>query len=102
MISRRLIRPSLPWASITSAAFRQSTTPAPVLLRYYATQSSLGGSSRSSKDPARKQITVTSDDGRLRWSELSGKEKAARATQQSINFIVIIIGAVMTVRGVLA
>jgi hypothetical protein len=62
--------------------------------RQYATQSSLGGSSTS----PRKQITVASDDGRVRWGELSPREKAARATQQSINFAVIIVGAVMTVR----
>lgn len=46
----------------------------------------------------RKQITVASDDGRLRWGELSGREKAARATQQSMNFVIVVIGAVMTVR----
>ncbi|KMU78329.1 import inner membrane translocase subunit tim-21 [Coccidioides immitis RMSCC 3703] len=46
--------------------------------------------------PKRKQITVASDDGRVRWGELSGREKAARATQQSVNFLVILVGAVMT------
>lgn len=43
-----------------------------------------------------------SDDGRLPWSELSGTEKAARATQQSFNFVVVLIGAVMTVSWFLA
>lgn len=38
-----------------------------------------------------------SDDGRYRWSELSGKEKVARATQQSFNFVIVIVGVVMTV-----
>lgn len=47
--------------------------------------------------PARKQVTVASDDGTLRWGELSAREKAARATQQSINFMVVLVGAVMTV-----
>ncbi|OAX84706.1 hypothetical protein ACJ72_00927 [Emergomyces africanus] len=65
--------------------------------RYYATQNSLGGtSSPSNAGRARKQITVTSDDGRVHWGELSTKEKAARATQQSANFLIIVIGAVMT------
>src|SRR6266536_310897 len=61
--------------------------------RLYATQSSLGGSN----GPSRKQITVTTDDGRVRWADLSTREKAARTTQQSINFIVVITGVVMTV-----
>ncbi|KAL1967040.1 hypothetical protein VTN77DRAFT_3564 [Rasamsonia byssochlamydoides] len=64
------------------------------LPRWYATHSSLGSS--SSSGPTRKQITVISDDGRLPWSELSVKEKVARATQQSFNFMLIAIGAVMT------
>ncbi|KAL1982716.1 hypothetical protein VTN96DRAFT_967 [Rasamsonia emersonii] len=67
------------------------------LPRRYATHSSLGGQgTTSSSGPTRKQITVISDDGRLRWSELSGKEKVARATQQSFNFMLVVIGAVMT------
>lgn len=61
--------------------------------RSYATQ----GSEGSASGPTRKQITVISDDGRLRWSELTGKEKVARATQQSFNFAIVLIGAVMTV-----
>lgn len=64
--------------------------------RAYATQSSLGREGAAS-GPTRKQITVMSDDGRLRWSELTGKEKVARATQQSFNFMIVVIGAVMTV-----
>ncbi|OKL61955.1 Mitochondrial import inner membrane translocase subunit tim21 [Talaromyces atroroseus] len=36
------------------------------------------------------------DDGRYTWSELSGKEKVARATQQSFNFLIVVIGVVMT------
>ncbi|EEQ92057.1 hypothetical protein RJZ56_000733 [Blastomyces dermatitidis] len=66
--------------------------------RYYATQNNLGGTPSSSQKGGlpRKQITVTSDDGRVRWGELSRREKAARATQQSANFLIIVIGAVMT------
>ncbi|KAL2000778.1 hypothetical protein VTN02DRAFT_2643 [Thermoascus thermophilus] len=63
--------------------------------RAYATQGSLGREG-SASGPTRKQITVMSDDGRLRWSELTGKEKVARATQQSFNFMIVVIGAVMT------
>lgn len=62
--------------------------------RLYATQGGLGGAS----GPTRKQITVVSDDGRVRWGDLSMREKAARTTQQSVNFVVVIAGVVMTVR----
>lgn len=67
--------------------------PAASYPRRYATQNSLGPSTSA----PRKQVTVTSDDGRVRWGELSRKEKTARATQQSANFAVIVVGAVMTV-----
>jgi hypothetical protein len=69
------------------------------LTRSYATQSTLGGNGSSSgSKPARKQISVMSDDGRYRWGELSGGEKVARATQQSFNFLIVALGVVMTVR----
>jgi mitochondrial import inner membrane translocase subunit TIM21 len=58
---------------------------------------SLGGGTASSTSPARKAVTVTSDDGRYRWSELSTREKAARSTQQSINMALVVAGAVGTV-----
>lgn len=60
--------------------------------RFYATQ----GSSSTSK-PTRRAITVTSDDGRYHWSELSTGEKAARGTQQSFNFVFVTAGAVGTI-----
>lgn len=58
--------------------------------RLYATQS-------TSSRPTRRAITVTSDDGRYHWSELSTGEKAARSTQQSFNFLFATAGAVGTV-----
>lgn len=77
----------------TPTTIRASTTTSN-LTRHYATQSSLGGNSAGS---SRKQISVMTDDGRYKWSELSGKEKVARATQQSFNFVIVIVGMVMTV-----
>jgi hypothetical protein len=68
------------------------------LTRQYATHNSLGRNTSSSSERARKQITVISDDGRLQWSELSGSEKFSRVTQQSFNLLLVLIGAVMTVR----
>jgi mitochondrial import inner membrane translocase subunit TIM21 len=83
--------------SNTPPAFPPST--ARLLQRSYAAQSNLGGSSSpgASQHPQRKAITVTSDDGRLHWSELSTREKAARSTQQSINFVIVAAGAAGTV-----
>ncbi|EFR05085.1 import inner membrane translocase subunit tim-21 [Nannizzia gypsea CBS 118893] len=73
-----------------------SSPVTPVLIRYsrYATQSSLGGS--KNVQSTRKSITVASDDGTVKWGQLSRAEKVARATQQSVNFLVIVAGAVMT------
>ena len=59
--------------------------------RAYATQSSLG-SSPSSKPTSRRAITVTSDDGRYDWGELSAGEKAARTTQQTFNTLLVVAG----------
>ena len=42
-------------------------------------------------------MTVANDDGRVGWTDLSAREKAARTTQQTINLGVVLIGAVMTV-----
>ena len=62
--------------------------------RLYATHNSLGRSTT----PSRKQITVVNDDGRVQWKDLSRREKAARTTQQTFNFGLILLGFVMTVR----
>lgn len=88
--------PSLPWAFNTAPAFLRFTSPRITELgRSYATHSDLGrGPSTSSR---RKNISVLSDDGRLQWDDLSGREKVSRATQQSFNFVVVLAGAVLTV-----
>jgi len=44
----------------------------------------------------RRQITVVNDDGRVKWSDLSTKEKAARTTQQSFNLTIVVVGVIMT------
>ena len=63
--------------------------------RRYATSNTLSGS----KESSRKQVTVRSDDGRVQWSDLTTGEKAARTTQQTFNFGVILLGFGMTVGG---
>lgn len=60
--------------------------------RQYATNTS-----NTNTKPLRRSITVTSDDGRYAWSELSKREKAARTTQQSFNFVFVTAGALATI-----
>ena len=52
----------------------------------------------TSSGPSRRAITVTTDDGRYDWKELSKSEKAARGTQQTFNFLLVSLGLVGTVR----
>src|SRR5437763_1629168 len=97
--------PRLPY--VTSRALKQwATRPGSLLIpqpstsvvllvvsRKYATQAGTSASQSST----RKQITITSDDGRVRWGELSAREKAARTTQQTFNFLTVLAGLVATV-----
>ncbi|WQF83535.1 Putative mitochondrial import inner membrane translocase subunit Tim21, tim21 IMS domain superfamily [Colletotrichum destructivum] len=67
----------------------------PLLLqRSYATQTGLGAT--SAPGPKRKTITPFNDNGSIPWSQLSTGEKAARATQQSFNFGLILAGLAVT------
>ena len=66
-----------------------------VFSRSFAVQRSLKANSTSSTN--RKHVTVVNDDGRVRWGELSAREKAARTTQQGINLVVVIAGVALTV-----
>ncbi|KAI0447801.1 import inner membrane translocase subunit tim-21 [Xylaria telfairii] len=61
--------------------------------RSYATHHDLGKKSTASR---RRAVTPFNDNGFVPWSELSAAEKASRATQQSFNFGVIIVGLVLT------
>ncbi|OLN97535.1 Mitochondrial import inner membrane translocase subunit TIM21 [Colletotrichum chlorophyti] len=60
------------------------------LQRSYATQFGLGTTAKPG--PKRKTVTPFNDNGSVPWSELSAGEKAARATQQSFNFGLILAG----------
>ncbi len=63
------------------------------LSRHYATSDSPG----VQKTPTRKQVTIRNDDGRVEWNELTIGEKAARTTQQTFNFGVVLAGLAGTV-----
>lgn len=76
------------------ARTRQTLHPG-VISRAYATQNSLGAA--PAPGPRRRTVTPFNDDGFVPWNQLSAGEKAARATQQSFNFGMIIAGLVLTV-----
>ncbi|KAH6659666.1 TIM21-domain-containing protein [Truncatella angustata] len=44
----------------------------------------------------RRAVTPFNDDGHVPWRDLSGAEKTARATQQTFNFGLVVVGAVLT------
>ncbi|KAI0817342.1 import inner membrane translocase subunit tim-21 [Xylaria sp. FL0064] len=44
----------------------------------------------------RRVVTPFNDDGFVPWSDLSAAEKASRATQQSFNFGIVVVGLVLT------
>lgn len=69
--------------------------------RALATHSSINNSIKASNssttNPPRKQITVLNDDGRVHWTKLTTREKVARATQQSFNAVIVLVGVLATV-----
>ena len=68
-----------------------------LVARGYAALGKLEGSPKSPTYP-RKGVTVTNDDGRVPWNDLSAGEKAARTTQQTFNLGIVLAGAAGTVR----
>lgn len=50
----------------------------------------------STQPTPRRAVTVTTDTGRVPWSELSVREKAARTTQQSVNLAVLLVALGLT------
>ncbi|KAM5348164.1 hypothetical protein ACJ41O_007988 [Fusarium nematophilum] len=76
------------------ATRRLPSSPRTALLsRCYATQQGLGATAQG---PKRRAVTPFNDNGYVPWSELSAAEKTARATQQSFNFGMILVGLVLT------
>ncbi|KAI1426845.1 import inner membrane translocase subunit tim-21, mitochondrial [Xylaria sp. FL1777] len=66
----------------------------PLLIqRSYATHHDTAKKSTVSR---RKAVTPFNDDGFVPWRELSAAEKVSRATQQSFNFGLVVVGLVLT------
>ncbi|KAI1004378.1 hypothetical protein K3495_g3833 [Podosphaera aphanis] len=59
----------------------------------HSSQSKLGTLPPTTK---RKSINILNDNGLVPWSELSGKERVARLTQQTINLSLIAVGAALS------
>lgn len=87
-MARLLLRPLAEAVSV--APLRQASIP----LRCYATTSS--SKSTSNAGPKRRSITPFNDNGHVPWKQLSVGEKAGRATQQSFNFGMVLVGLAMT------
>ncbi|KAL6896468.1 TIM21 domain-containing protein [Trichoderma evansii] len=77
---------------VANSTIRQSARL--LFARTYATQTGLGAA--ATPKPKRRGVTPFNDTGFVPWSELSAAEKAARATQQSYNFGMIIVGLIAT------
>lgn len=75
--------------TITTAAALLNYSIPSIARRSYATQNA---------ESKRRSVTPFNDDGRIPWTELSGREKTARAAQQTFNFGMVIVGLVLTVR----
>ncbi|PON29450.1 mitochondrial import inner membrane translocase subunit TIM21 [Trichoderma gamsii] len=83
---------TVPAIRVANSTIRQTTRL--LFARTYATQTGLGAA--ATPKPKRRSVTPFNDTGFVPWSELSAAEKAARATQQSYNFGMIIVGLVAT------
>ncbi|KAI0023071.1 import inner membrane translocase subunit tim-21, mitochondrial [Xylariomycetidae sp. FL0641] len=84
----------LPFRPI-GAAVRVPPLRPRVACRSYATQHQSQGTTGSSASK-RKAVTPFNDDGYVPWTELSAGEKASRATQQTFNFGLVVVGLVLT------
>ncbi|KAK4199410.1 putative mitochondrial import inner membrane translocase subunit tim-21 precursor [Triangularia verruculosa] len=92
-----MIKPQL----IPAIRLRTLTSTSPVVTvpllspRRYATHHQ-PSSSKSESEPKRRSVTPFNDTGSVPWSSLSVLEKGARASQQTFNFGLVILGLTLT------
>ncbi|KAF7530810.1 hypothetical protein G7054_g9487 [Neopestalotiopsis clavispora] len=79
-------------ATATATLLPRSRLMLPHQQRSYATTQNNSSTSTSK----RRSVTPFNDDGHVPWRDLSGAEKTARATQQTFNFGMVVVGAVLT------
>lgn len=89
------MKPTLSLRAIRPGALTPPSPAMPRLTRCYASSNGLGTTAAPTQK--RRSVTPFNDTGSVPWSELSSAEKAARATQQSFNFGLIMAGLVLTV-----
>ncbi|KXJ95631.1 import inner membrane translocase subunit tim-21 [Microdochium bolleyi] len=87
-MTRLLLRP------LSQAALPLPLRQVATTCRNYATANASKPS--PTPGPKRRAVTPFNDDGHVPWSQLSAGEKAGRATQQSVNFGMVIVGVVLT------
>ncbi|TKX27624.1 mitochondrial import inner membrane translocase subunit tim21 [Elsinoe australis] len=75
----------------SSILFRTSTSRNLLRLTYRP-----ASTSSSPNTSNRKSISLTTDTGRIPWSSLTIREKAVRSTQQSFNFLLVLVGIGLT------
>ncbi|EQL02599.1 hypothetical protein G6O67_000690 [Ophiocordyceps sinensis] len=88
------MKPTLSLRAIRPGALTPPSPAMPRLTRCYASSNGLGTTAAPTQK--RRSVTPFNDTGSVPWSELSSAEKAARATQQSFNFGLIMAGLVLT------
>lgn len=88
---------------MSSASLRSQTVHIRALARSLQSRPHYRTATTSSKEtqsppppPPRRAVTVTTDTGRIPWSELSYRERGARTTQQAVNFGVLVLAMTMT------
>lgn len=69
----------------------------PILAARLYSTGSVNVANNTGPKPRKKQVTAFNDDGSVPWNYLSRREKAARTTQQTFNFTLIAVGAVLAV-----
>jgi hypothetical protein len=92
-----LLRPTLLLPRIDASSRRAHIGRIAFSTTHHAQATQTSTSSPTPK-PQRKSISLTGDTGQVRWSDLSPGEKAVRTTQQSFNFVVVLVGIVATVQ----
>ncbi|KAK0637104.1 TIM21-domain-containing protein [Bombardia bombarda] len=91
------LRSTTATAALTSLL--PSSSPA-IRRRCYATQqqqqTGSAGPESSHVEARRRAVTPFNDDGHVPWTSLSKGEKAARATQQTFNFGLVVMGVLLS------
>lgn len=88
---------ALPKLSLPLSVFTAGRRPAlPITLTKHLQPSRPATTETASSLSRRRAVTVVNDTGAVPWKQLSYTEKAARTTQQTFNFGLVLLGLVAT------